>query len=349
MPRFAEGDVRWLKDVERQLAVYVDGSGPILERLVEPLREGLGAEALLAYAVAPRGEGTRLEWFHGANLPKPGMARALDGWLADKAVHWTGFNCFHPEPWQRNRPVTLDEIRARVGPLERMPVTAFLRRWGLYPGVEQLRVLVCEGSNLLGFVGAYQAEPFSARQRRLFARLVPPLRRRLWLERTLSVHSTVEASLGAALEEVGASAMIVDEQGGILHANSAGTSVLAQDRATARAAIRAALGARTLRDRSRALFRVTPIQGAGGAARFLVVAREERNGIEARAACVATRWGLSARQRDVLTLVVRGESNRAIACRLGVSERTVETHVTALLQKAQVASRSALVGCVLAA
>jgi DNA-binding CsgD family transcriptional regulator len=349
MPRLAELDVRWLRDVERQLAVYVDGSGPILERMADTLREGLGAKTLLAYAVAPRGEGLRLEWFHGANLPKPGMARALDAWLADKTVAWTSYNCSYPEPWQRNRPVTLDEIRVRMGPIERLPLTAFMRRWGLWPGVEQLRVLVCEGSCLLGFLGAYQPEPFTARQRRLLARLVPPLRRRLWLERALSVHSTVEASLGAAMEEVGASAMIVDEQGGILHANSAGASTLALDRTTARAAIRAALGARTLRDRACAQFRVTPIRATGTAARFLVVAREERNAIEARAASIATRWGLSARQRDVLALVVRGESNRAIACRLGVSERTVETHVTALLQKAQVASRSALVGCVLAA
>ena len=68
MPRLAELDVRWLRDVERQLAVYVDGSGPILERMADTLREGLGAKTLLAYAVAPRGEGLRLEWFHGANL-----------------------------------------------------------------------------------------------------------------------------------------------------------------------------------------------------------------------------------------------------------------------------------------
>lgn len=44
---------------------------------------------------------------------------------------------------------------------------------------------------------------------------------------------------------------------------------------------------------------------------------------------------LTARERDVLALVAEGLSNRAIAERIHLSERTVEAHVTQVLQKLQ--------------
>ena len=43
--------------------------------------------------------------------------------------------------------------------------------------------------------------------------------------------------------------------------------------------------------------------------------------------------GLSPRERDVLALVAEGLSNKGIAERLGVSERTVETHMAQVFGK----------------
>lgn len=51
--------------------------------------------------------------------------------------------------------------------------------------------------------------------------------------------------------------------------------------------------------------------------------------------------GLTARQQDVLALVAEGLTNRQIADRLVVSVRTVDHHVSAVLQKLQVATREA--------
>lgn len=51
----------------------------------------------------------------------------------------------------------------------------------------------------------------------------------------------------------------------------------------------------------------------------------------------------TARQLDVLRLVVEGLGNRAIAERLAISERTVECHMTGLLTKFRARSRAELV------
>jgi len=51
--------------------------------------------------------------------------------------------------------------------------------------------------------------------------------------------------------------------------------------------------------------------------------------------------GLTARQQDVLALVAEGLTNRQIADRLVVSVRTVDHHVSAVLQKLQVTTREA--------
>lgn len=52
---------------------------------------------------------------------------------------------------------------------------------------------------------------------------------------------------------------------------------------------------------------------------------------------------LSAREREVLTLVARGTSNRAIAEELFVSEATVKTHLAHVFEKLGVADRAAAV------
>ncbi|HYP58790.1 MAG TPA: response regulator transcription factor, partial [Thermomicrobiales bacterium] len=51
-------------------------------------------------------------------------------------------------------------------------------------------------------------------------------------------------------------------------------------------------------------------------------------------------FGLSPRERDVLHLLAQGLTNQAIADQLFIAEATVKVHVTAILTKLRVDSRS---------
>lgn len=57
-------------------------------------------------------------------------------------------------------------------------------------------------------------------------------------------------------------------------------------------------------------------------------------------AAAAARFGLTAAQARVLELLAAGNSNRAIATLLGVSEATVKVHVTAIFRALGVSSRA---------
>ncbi len=141
-------------------------------------------------------------------------------------------------------------------------------------------------------------------------------------------------ALGAALEAIPSPAFVVREPGAVVLANGRGRAMLLAEQ-----------------DRVATLLRTTA-PPPRGPSRFtmqaapdhqLVVVHDLEQDARARLGNVSRRWGLTPRQSAVMELVARGDSNRAVAARLGCSEKTVELHVSALLAKTRCASRSQLV------
>jgi RNA polymerase sigma factor (sigma-70 family) len=91
---------------------------------------------------------------------------------------------------------------------------------------------------------------------------------------------------------------------------------------------------------------VRAIRAAAQAQCLLTVEQQAR--AERWQAAVRTRWArLSRREREVLRLVVQGLTNGEIGEALGVTEKTIEKHVSNLLQKLELPTRTALTAWVL--
>ncbi len=142
------------------------------------------------------------------------------------------------------------------------------------------------------------------------------------------------AALGAALEAIPSPAFVLRSPSSVLHANSRGRSLLSAERDRVLNVLR------TVSPPPRGSARF-PIEAAPD--HHLVVLHDLERDAQARLGSVARRWGLTPRQSAVLELVAQGDSNRAVASRLGCSEKTVELHVSALLAKTRCSSRAQLV------
>jgi DNA-binding NarL/FixJ family response regulator len=138
------------------------------------------------------------------------------------------------------------------------------------------------------------------------------------------------SALVAALEHVPRPAFVVTPKGTVLLANRLGAAWITGDRT-----------------RREALAELDPIQFE--TTRFSAEGREHRLAVLRRAperaegrVTVPPAWGLTRREREVLDVILRGGSNPDIAAALGCARKTVEHHVSAILKKAGVESRAAL-------
>ena len=81
----------------------------------------------------------------------------------------------------------------------------------------------------------------------------------------------------------------------------------------------------------------------GGQSGELVLAAVERHVLLAHAEVVAgAERGLTNREEQVAALVATGASNHEVAAKLGLSPKTVETHLTRIYRKLGVRSRAEL-------
>ncbi|HEU4539290.1 MAG TPA: LuxR C-terminal-related transcriptional regulator [Polyangiaceae bacterium] len=149
------------------------------------------------------------------------------------------------------------------------------------------------------------------------------------------------AAFAVSLEALDAPAFLTKPGGEIGHANAAARAWLERDRPGAVACLQEARGAAKSHD-----FSATPVHFVAGAKPWqLVVVRPQADREAerlARVAAASARWSLSARQREVLLLIVEGLSVPTIAAVLGCVEKTVGSHLNAIFKKAVVESRAEL-------
>lgn len=202
---------------------------------------------------------------------------------------------------------------------------------------DQMRVLICDGPILLAWVGTFRPEAFTQRERALLTRLIPALQQRLKLESQLGDSALHAAALSAAMEAISSESFVVSGNGSVKHANAAGAQLL-ESEPEVPSWIRY-----SLQEKASGRFAITKLQIRGAPDHYLAVLRRPSRDWGPQIVVAAARWQLTAKQTRILGLLVRGAANKTIAALLDCSEGTVEFHVTALLAKAQVGSRSELV------
>jgi DNA-binding CsgD family transcriptional regulator len=341
MGELSRSDSRRIEIVEDALLRY-SLSSDSLGAAVEAMQSLLETDKAIVYSLHPRSASDDLEVGIAHVAPDVASFRGVfDEWLVGKGVDVASYNAIRPEAAQRNRVMSSEELRRPGEPPPRIEE--------LYPAVNArghhtLRMLVCEGSSLLAWVGMLQPAPPSARQRRLLRKLLPAFRQRLRFERWVRETAFASGALPAALEQIAAPAWVLGPDGRVVHANDAGRTRLdRRDGGAVRRDLRTCAAGRA----GDARLKVARFSAAEGQRGLLVV--DPTAG--AAAPCVADarrRFGLTPAQSRVLDLVARGLSNATIAAELTLAERTVEAHVTAILDKAQVPSRAALIATLLA-
>lgn len=279
----------------------------------------------LAYGIEPDGAGgLRLSFYHwvGDGEAEGGRERMERAVRENEA--WGHFDALAPEPAQRNVALEMSIPPVFADAAAQLEVA------------HVARVLVCDGPVLLASVAALRATPFTPEDLARLGRIIPALQERLLLERQLASGAPASAErLGAALEAIGNPAALVGPDDEVVLANTAFKALLPfapAELEVVRAHVPGAKG----------MWRSTRITSPGLEAHWLVVNRQPPDPAR-RLGGFAARFGLTARQRDVLAPLVSGASNKTIAALLRCAESTVELHVTALLSRTGCTSRSELV------
>jgi DNA-binding CsgD family transcriptional regulator len=325
----------------RELAAHLDtfspGAPPAFPALLPDFNRLLDAAATCAYSVGVDAQRLSVDWLHAEGI-SPRWVRELRALLEQTQFRPCAYTPVKPEPAQRNQPLMLDELNQLANrPSMPAPFKDFLSR-AVHPKTDQLRVLVCDGPSLLAWVGAYRPRRFDGGDQGLLAALAPSLQRRLQLERHFEEATLTRAALETALEAITAPAFIVSGAIRVLHTNRAGRALLESERARTLASLQ-----QLVTGGSNGLGTISELKMTGAPTHYLVLLRVPTGDLETRVRHAAQLFRLTPRQTEVLRLLAQGYANKSIAAILGCAVGTIEVHVTAVLHKAGVESRSELV------
>jgi len=334
-----------LREISDEMATLRLGEPSVIPSVLPRIRALLEVENLVVYCPSERLVGWGLERLDHDNLANGSRFSAtLRGFLEHAPFRFAFYNPIEPEAEQRDRVV--EAVSLVDGEVFR--ASGFYREVLAPLGLErhlQLRALVCEETSLLAWVGSFHDGLIHDHQLRSFTALLPVLRKRLSIERLLQRPRLIHAAHDLILDQIGDPAFLLGQRGELVFANRAGRTLLDRERGQIVETLQRIVDG--TRDIERV--NVVPLTSVGVPPCTLVVLRRdtEDQRIEQRVDAAARRWDLTPRQRDVLRHLVRGHGNTTIAELLGIGERAVELHVTAMFDRAGLESRSSLVARVL--
>jgi DNA-binding CsgD family transcriptional regulator len=349
-----------LRSIARELDVFDISTPRILPRMLPRIAGALGLERMLAYGLRREGRGWCFSFVESYNLVAHDVRAeiaSLDAILRE-AAELPLFDPANPDPAQRNTVRVLPPLRALVadglgewGPPETRPARTTLgarlltamEPWHI-ADAHCVRVLLCDGAELLGWIGGYHPAPISPVTVARFRRLVPSLQRRLRAERILGVRvGPVDGIIAATLKHVAKPAYVTDLRGNLLATNDPGRARFTRNPETTHALLQRP---QTVAGAPR--ITVHEVNDHATTGMRLVVIEEEAAAPPAPPVhAFGQKHGLTARQIEVLSHLVTGASNVNIALALGCAERTVETHLAAIFKRLGCMSRVELVGQVL--
>ena len=306
---------------------------PIAPRIVSGLETLLDSELTVMYRPRRVESGWELELFAANDDGDGQLHGAMASFLAGAPASYAIYDAARPQPAHRNRAWSINPRDPPPGYYTTPIVRELMTDLGL-ARKPQSRVVVCDGPDMLAWVGGFRSEPYGPDDRAVLAALVAPLRARLKLERLLAIGNQARKALVTALDSMDVPAFLLSGQN-VVHANPAGRARLDREPAATRAALAAARG-----EAGAPSF---DIGGVGLPPLRLVLLKPSARDPEPRLRGLATEWRLSPRQLEVLRLVMAGESNKGIAAKLGCVEVTVEFHLGALFRKSGTSRRSELI------
>jgi DNA-binding CsgD family transcriptional regulator len=331
--RAARADLEAFHEIVRTIAFA--GTEPVLESVLPIARSFLDAEQALAYRLECHDGGLDLDFVHCVGGgPMDRLLREVQPYLSEVREPLFAYRLPTPLPAERNTIFNSAAEAVR----ERYLASAFVRelfpRLG-FPGRETLRVLLCDGPHLLSWFGVFRGDRFGEREAERLESLIAPLVKRLALEDRLRRLSVRSAALDVAMDALATPAFILDRRGGVVHANEAGRALPPEERE------RLVERARSKDLPAEGELALLPIRAKGVPPHAFLVQRAGTT-LRQRLALFARQWKLTRRQTQVLQEILEGRPNKAIAAALGIQEKTVELHVTALFRKVGVESRAEL-------
>lgn len=327
-------DAKRVRAIAAALGTLVDGAPPALAQVLPEMTQLLHAERAIALGI-DRGEQLALGFVYGDRIPVEPFRSGVDR-LMQARPDWTGWNPDRPEPEQRNRALSVVAYFGREW-ISQLPIYREVLTPNGLGNRDQLRTLLCEGRSVLAWVGVLRADPFTPDEVATLQALIPALRRRLLWERQLDDTALHHAALAACLEEIPSAAYFVRANYTVQYANTLGRRALDRDRASVIAGIRASI------EGCAPFYQTTRLRAEGVPEHHLAVLRAVPTDAESRIAAAVMRWRLTPRQTEVLRWLAHGAATKTIASELDCSTRTVELHITALLDKSACDSRAELV------